>query len=429
MSTMQSKRRPCEGVEQPDPRDAAAVADRLAGLLPEEALEDALKGLAPEEITGPGGLLTQLAGRVIESALGAELTEHLGHPPGGVPGGSNVRNGAGSKALQTDLGTVRIKTPRDRDSSFEPQLVGKRQTRLAGLDEKILGLYAGGMTVRDISAHLAELYGVDVGRDTISNVTDAILEDIIAWRTRPLERVYPIVYFDAMFVKVRQDRSVQNRACYLALGVTCDGDREVLGIWWQDNEGAKFWLAVLNDLRRRGVEDVLISCVDGLTGFPEAIEATFPKTWVQTCIVHLIRSSLRYVNYRDKKKVASALRPIYTAANSDDALAELDRFEQEWGTRYPPTVNAWRTSWEHVIPFLALPGELRKAVYTTNTIEGLHRQVRKAIKTRGHFPDEQAATKLIYLAIMKADAKWQKNRTWTAPRAALKIHFGDRFPG
>jgi putative transposase len=256
-----------------------------------------------------------------------------------------------------------------------------------------------------------------------------VLEDVQAWRTRPLDRVYPIVYFDAMQVKVREDRSVQNRACYLALGVTCDGEREVLGIWWQETEGAKFWLAVLNDLRRRGVEDVLISCVDGLNGFPEAIEATFPKAWVQTCIVHLIRTSLRYVNYRDKKKVATALRPIYTAVNADAALDELDRFEAEWGERYPAAVRAWRTSWEHVTPFLALPADLRRAVYTTNTIEGLHRQVRKAIKTRGHFPDEQAATKLIYLALIKADAKWQRNRAWTAARAALKIHFGDRFPG
>ena len=405
------------------------AAQRLAGLLPEEALQDALKGLGPEEITGPGGLLTQLAGRVIETALGAELSEHLGHPPGGRPADANVRNGGGAKTVKTDLGPVQIRTPRDRDGSFDPKLVAKRQTRLAGLDDKIVGLYAGGMTVRDISAHLAELYGVEIGRDTISNVTDAVLEDVAAWRSRPLERVYPIVYFDAMFVKVREDRSVRNRACYLALGVTCDGDREVLGLWWQETEGAKFWLAVLNDLRRRGVEDVLIACVDGLKGFPEAIEATFPQTWVQTCIVHLIRASLRYVNYRDRKKVASALRPIYTAPNADEALVELERFEAEWGTRYPPTAAAWRTSWEHVIPFLSLPDELRRAVYTTNTIEGLHRQVRKAIKTRGHFPDEQAATKLIYLAIMRADAKWQRNRTWTAPRAALKIHFGDRFPG
>jgi putative transposase len=405
------------------------AVDRLAELLPADALEDAVKGLEPDEITGPGGLLSQLAGRVIETALGAELTEHLGHPPGGVAQGPNVRNGAGRKTVSTDLGPVAISTPRDRDGSFEPQLVAKRQTRLAGLDDKILGLYAGGMTVRDISAHLSELYGVDVGRDTISRVTDAVLDDVIAWRTRPLEAVYPIVYFDAMFVKVREDRSVRSRACYLALGVTCDGEREVLGLWWQETEGAKFWLAVLNDLRRRGVQDVLISCVDGLKGFPEAIEATFPQTWVQTCIVHLIRASLRYVNYRDQRKVASALRPIYTAPNADAALIELERFDAEWGQRYPATVNAWRTSWEHVIPFLALPDELRRAVYTTNTIEGLHRQIRKAIKTRGHFPDEQGATKLIYLAIIKADAKWRRNRTWTAPRAALKIHFGDRFPG
>lgn len=305
----------------------------------------------------------------------------------------------------------------------------KRQRRLAGLDEKILGLYAGGMTVRDISSHLSELYGTEIGRDTVSRITDAVLEDVQAWRTRPLEQVYPIVYFDAMVVKVREDRSVQNRACYLALGVSCDGDREVLGIWWQDTEGAKFWLAVLNDLRRRGVQDVLIACVDGLKGFPEAIEATFPKAWVQTCVVHLIRASLRYVGYRDKKKVATALRPIYTAANAEVALAELDAFEAEWGARYPATVQAWRTAWENVTPFLSLPEELRKAAYTTNTIEGLHRQVRKAIKTRGHFPDEQAATKLIYLALIKADAKWQRHRSWTAARAALKIHFGDRFPG
>jgi putative transposase len=361
--------------------------------------------------------------------LEAELTEHLGHPPGGRPQGPNVRNGATAKTMQTDLGPVEIKTPRDRDGSFEPQLVRKRQTRLAGLDDKVLGLYAGGMTVRDISAHLSELYGTEIGRDTISRITDAVLEDVAAWRTRPLEPVYPIVYFDAMVVKVREDRSVQNRACYLALGVTCDGEREVLGIWWQDSEGAKFWLAVLNDLRRRGVIDVLIACVDGLTGFPDAIEATFPRAWVQTCIVHLIRASLRYVNYRDKKKVATALRPIYTAPNADQALAELDAFDADWGARYPAAAQAWRTSWEHVIPFLSLPEDLRRAVYTTNTIEGLHRQVRKAIKTRGHFPDEQAATKLIYLALIKADAKWQRNRAWTAARAALKIHFGDRFPG
>jgi putative transposase len=425
MSTMKNRRR----AEPDGPQPPQEVIDRLAGLLPDGALDDAVRGLRPEELSGPGGLLSQLAGRVVEAALEAEITEHLGHPPGGVPQGANVRNGHTAKTVQSDLGPVQVKTPRDRQGTFEPQILPKRQTRLAGLDEKVLGLYAGGMTVRDISDHLSELYGTEIGRDTISRITDAVLEDVAAWRTRPLEQVYPIVYFDAMMVRVREDRSVQNRACYLALGVTCDGEREVLGIWWQETEGAKFWLAVLNDLRRRGVQDVLIACVDGLKGFPEAIEATFPQAWVQTCIVHLIRASLRYVNYRDKKRVATALRPIYTAANAEAALAELDAFETDWGDRYPAAVQAWRASWQHVIPFLALPEDLRRAVYTTNTIEGLHRQVRKAIKTRGHFPDEQAATKLIYLALIRADAKWQRNRTWTAPRAALKIHFGDRFPG
>lgn len=425
MSTMQSKRRPGGGAEEPAP----AVIDRLVELLPEGALDEAVRGLKPEELSGPGGLLSQLAGRVVEAALEAELTEHLGHPPGGVPQGANVRNGATPKTLQTDVGPVEIRTPRDRDASFEPQLVRKRQTRLAGLDDKVLGLYAGGMTVRDIAHHLSELYGTELSPDTISRVTDAVLDDVQAWKTRPLEPVYAIVYFDAMVVKVREDRSVKNLSAYLAIGVTVDGEREVLGIWWQETEGAKFWLAVLNDLHRRGVQDVLICCVDGLKGFPDAIEAVFPQAWVQTCIVHLIRASLRYVNYRDRKRVAAALKPIYTAANADDALAELERFDSEWGQPYPMITQAWRDAWPHVIPFLALPDALRKAVYTTNTIEGLHRQIRKAIKTRGHFPDQQAATKLIYLAIMRSEGKWERNRAWTAARAALKIHFADRFPG
>ena len=427
MSSMQSKRRR-ERDAEPSEQQPEAVGDRLAALLPEEALHDALKGLEGDQITGPGGLLSALAGRVIQTALEAELTEHLGHPPGGVPSSSNVRNGAGSKTVQTDLGAVEVRTPRDRDGSFEPQLVGKRQTRLAGLDDRVLDLYAGGMTVRDISAHLSGLYGVEVGRDTISRVTDAVLEDVAAWRSRPLEAVYPIVYFDALHVKVREDRSVRTRACYLAVGVTVEGDREALGIWWQDTEGAKFWLAVLNDLHRRGTQDVLIACVDGLTGFPDAIAAVFPQAWVQTCIVHQIRASMRYVNYRDRRQVAGALRPVYTAANAEDALAALERFDEQWGGRYPMIAQAWRRDWEHIIPFLALPVDLRRVVYTTNTIEAMHRQIRKAIKTRGHFPDEQAATKLIYLAIERAQPKWRSVRAWTAGLAALKIHFGDRLP-
>lgn len=311
--------------------------DRLEGLLPPDALEEALEGLEPGEITGPGGLLTQLAGRVIETALGAELSGHLGYPPGQAPagGGPNLRNGSTPKTVSTELGQVQIKTPRDRDGSFEPQLVAKRQTRLAGLDDRVLDLYAGGMSVRDIASHLSGLYGVEVGRDTISRVTDAVLEDVAAWRTRPLESVYPIVYFDALQVKVREDRSVRNRACYLAVGVTVDGDREALGIWWQDTEGSKFWLSVLNDLHRRGVQDVLIACVDGLTGFPEAIEAVFPAAWVQTCIVHQIRASMRYVNYKDRRPLARDLRPVYCAPNAEAAAVELDRFDETWGAPLP----------------------------------------------------------------------------------------------
>jgi len=422
-----SERNPSQSAGSAQSQTRAAV-DRLAGLLPPEALEDALKGLEPEEITGPGGLLTQLAGRVIETALGAELTEHLGHPPGGVTQGPNVRNGAGRKTVKTELGAVEVRTPRDRNGSFEPKLVAKRQTRLAGLDDRILALYAGGMSVRDIEEHLEGLYGVEIKRDTISRVTDAVLEDVAAWRTRPLDAVYAIAYFDCLMVKVREDRSVRTRACYLAIGVTVDGDREVLGIWWQDTEGSKFWLAVLNDLAHRGVADILVCCVDGLTGFPEAIEAVFPQAWVQTCIVHQIRSSMRFVTYQDRKKVAADLKPVYRAVNADAAADALAAFDEKWGQKYPMIAASWRTRWEHIVPFLALPAELRRAVYTTNSIENLNRQIRKSIKTRGHFPDEQAATKLIYLAIQRSERKWRRAYHWTAALRGLKIHFGDRLP-
>ena len=406
------------------------VAEQLAGLLPDDALQDAVRGLDADAITGPGGLITQLAGRVIEAALAAELSGYLGYeqghaPPGGAP---NIRNGSTAKTLGTDVGDIEIRTPRDRDASFEPQLVAKRQTRLAGLDSKILAMYAGGMTVRDIEAHLAELYGVHVGRDTISRVTDAVLQDVQAWRSRPLDEIYAIVYLDALSVKVREDRSVRNRACYLAIGVTLEGAREVLGIWWRETEGAKFWLAVLNDLHQRGTKDVLICCVDGLDGFPEAIEAVFPEAWVQTCVVHQIRAGMRYVSYKERKAVAAALRPVYSAANADDAWDALERFDERWGAQYPMITQSWKARWEHIIPFLALPADLRKAVYTTNSIENLNRQIRKAIKTRGSFPDEQAATKLIYLAITRAERSWQQAYNWPAAIRALKIHFGDRIP-
>ena len=416
-----------DGAPEPD----EGTRDRLAGLLPADALDDALKGLSSDEITGTGGLLSQLAGRVIDAALAGELSDHLGYPPGQAPpgGSGNHRNGSTPKTVQSDLGPVSVNTPRDRNGSFDPKLVAKRQTRLAGLDAKILDLYAGGLSVRDIQAHLETLYGAtSIGRDTISRITDAVLEDVKEWRHRPLDSVYPIVYLDALVVKVRQDRSVRKRVCYLAMGVTVDGDRDVLGLWWQESEGAKFWLAVLNDLHHRGVKDVLICCVDGLTGFPEAIEAVFPQAWVQTCVVHQIRSSMRYVAYQDRKKVAAALRPVYTAPNAEAAADALDAFEELWGGKYPMIAQSWRARWEYIIPFLSLPADLRKAVYTTNSIEGLNRQIRKSIKTRGHFPDEDAATKLIYLAITRAETKWRRAYNWTGALRGLKIHFGDRLP-
>jgi putative transposase len=431
MTTQNTKSRPPRpNAEAPGSAPPEEVVDRLAGLLPAEQLERALEGLDLEQVTGPGGLVSQLAGRVIETALGAELSEHLGYPPGEAPPGGvgNHRNGSTRKTVQTELGPVAVKTPRDRKGSFEPKLVAKRQTRLAGLDERILGLYAGGMSVRDIAQHLSELYGTEIGRDTISRVTDAVLEDVAAWRTRPLEAVYPIVYFDCLMVKVREDRSVRTRACYLAVGVSVEGERDVLGIWWQETEGARFWLAVLNDLRQRGVQDVLICCVDGLAGFPEAIEAVFPAAWVQTCIVHQIRASMRYVAYRDRKAVARDLKPVYRAVNADAACEALEEFDQTWGERYPMIAESWRARWEYITPFLALPADLRRAVYTTNSIENLNRQIRKAIKTRGHFPDEQAATKLIYLAIQRAETKWRTAYNWTTALRGLKIHFGDRLP-
>ena len=412
------------------PEAPPGVVERLEELLPADVLDDVLAGLGPEEIIGAGGLLAQLAGRVVEAALQAELSGHLGFEVGQArPGGAaNSRNGSTAKTLATELGEVRIRTPRDRDASFEPQLVRKRQTRLAGVDDRVLDLYAGGMSTRDIAAHLTELYGTPVGRDTISRVTGAVLEEVAAWRSRPLEAVYPVVYFDAIRVKVREDRAIQNRACYLALAITLEGKREPLGIWWQDHEGAKFWMGVLNDLHQRGVGDILIACVDGLTGFPEAIEAVFPQTMVQTCIVHEIRSSTRYVSYKDLRAVTKDLRPIYTAVNADQALVELERFDDRWGAQYPMITKKWRTDWEHIVPFLALPQTLRHVVYTTNTIEAMHRQVRKAIKTRGSFPDEQSATKLIYLAITRAETKWRAVRNWTQALAAFKIYFDDRIP-
>ena len=397
----------------------------------DELVDELLAGASSEEeIAGPGGLLAQLTKRLVERAMEVELTEHVGYeahcePPGGA---ENQRNGTTPKTLITEHGKVEIDAPRDRDGSFEPKIVRKRQRRFVGFDEKILALYSRGMSVRDIEAHLAEIYGVRVGRDLISRVTDAVMDDVRDWAKRPLEDIYPIVFLDCMVLKIREGGTVQRRALYLALGVTLDGDRDVLGMWFQETEGAKFWMQVLTDLKTRGVQDILIACVDGLKGFPEAIEAIFPKTTVQTCIVHLIRASLRYVPRRDREQVARDLKPIYTAKDADQAQAELEAFDEKWGKRFPVITQTWLNAWQHVTPFLAFPAEVRRVIYTTNAIEALNRQLRKAIKTKGSFPTEDAARKLVYLALQNAVPQWTKTRNWTAALLAFKIHFGDRVP-
>jgi putative transposase len=399
--------------------------------IPDEVIDQLLAGARTEqEIAGPGGLLAQLTQRLVERAMEVELTDHLGYEPHQEPpgGAGNTRNGTSPKRLIGEHGEVVIDAPRDRNGSFAPKIVNKRQRRFEGFDDKILALYSRGLSTRDISAHLAEIYGVEVGRDLISKVTDGVMDDARAWAQRPLEDVYPIIFLDAMVLKIRENGSVQRRACYLALGVTLDGDRDVLGLWFQETEGAKFWMQVLSELRHRGVRDILICCVDGLKGFPEAIEAIFPKTTVQTCIVHLIRASLRYVSRREKERVAKDLKPIYTAIDADQAQHELERFDEKWGARFPVITQAWLDAWEYVTPFLAFPPEVRRVIYTTNAIEALNRQLRKAIKTKGSFPSEDAARKLIYLAVQNAVPAWTRTRNWTAALLAFKIAFGDRIP-
>jgi putative transposase len=417
--------RPLEG--PPLAEFAPEVRDRLSDELIDELLAGAR---TEEEIVGRGGLLADLTRRLVERAMSAELTEHLGYerhqePPGGS---GNTRNGTTPKTLVTEHGPVPVKTPRDRNGSFEPQLVRKGQRRFEGFDDQILALYARGLSTRDIEAHLAEIYGVKVGRDLISRVTDAVMDDVRAWQQRPLDDVYPVVFLDCLVLKIREGGTVQRRACYLALGVTVDGDRDVLGMWFQETEGAKFWMQVLAELKQRGVRDILICCVDGLKGFPEAIEAIFPKTVVQTCIVHLIRHSLKYVPRREREQVARDLKPIYTAVDADGAQQQLEAFDEKWGTRFPVITQAWLNAWEYMIPFLAFPPEVRRVIYTTNAIEALNRQLRKAIKTKGHFPNEEAARKLIYLAITNAVPAWTRTRNWTTALLAFKIHFADRLP-
>ena len=397
----------------------------------DEVIDELLAGASTEEeIAGPGGLLADLTKRLLERAMEVELTDHLGYEPHREPpgGAENQRNGTSPKTLLTEHGEVALDAPRDRDGSFQPKIVKKRQRRFVGFDEKILALYSRGLSTRDIEAHLAEIYGVKVSRELISKVTDAVMDDVREWAKRPLEDIYPIVFLDCMVLKIREGGTVQRRALYLALGVTLDGERDVLGMWFQETEGAKFWMQVLTDLKTRGVRDILICCVDGLSGFPDAIEAIFPKTTVQTCIVHLIRASLRYVPRREREQVARDLKPIYTAVDADQAQAELEAFDEKWGQRFPVITQGWLNAWEHVTPFLSFPPDVRRVIYTTNAIEALNRQLRKAIKTKGSFPNEDAARKLVYLALKNAVPQWTRTRNWTTALLAFKIHFGDRVP-
>jgi putative transposase len=385
----------------------------------------------PEDLIGEHGLLKQLTKRLIERALEAEMAEHLGHgkhEPVANPAG-NARNGRSKKTLKGEFGELPIKIPRDRLASFEPQLVPKHQTRWAGFDDKILSLYARGMSVREIKAHLEEMYGAEVSPTLISSVTDAVMDEVRTWQSRPLDALYPIVYLDCIHVKVRDNGTVRTKAVYLALGVNLAGEKELLGIWIAQTEGAKFWLQVVTELKNRGVADIFIACVDGLKGFPEAIESVFPKTAVQLCIVHMVRYSLNYVSWKLRKDVASDLRAIYTAATIDEAERQLDAFDVKWGEAYPSIIQSWRRNWTRIIPFFDYPPEIRKVIYTTNAIESVNMSLRKVSKNRGSFPSDDAVLKLYYLALENISKKWTMPiRDWKAALNRFTIQFEDRMP-
>lgn len=397
--------------------------------IPKELVDQFLTGPMNEASINAAGLAFKQA--LIEASLKAELSHHLGYKPGASKPEhlSNHRNGGTSKSVLTGDGKLRIETPRDRDGSFEPVLLPRHARRFTGFDDSIVALYARGLTVREIQGYLAEAYGAEVGHDLISTVTDGVLAEVTAWQSRPLETVYPVVFFDALRVKIREDNVVRNKAVYLALGVRRDGTREVLGLWIETTEGAKFWMKVFNDLKTRGVADILIAVTDGLTGMPSALEAVFPRTTLQTCIVHLIRNSLDYASWKDRKMLAKALRPIYAAASAEAAAVALDAFaDGEWGQKFPTVVAAWRRAWAQVIPFFAFPPEIRRVIYTTNAIESVNAQVRKIIKTRGHFPTDDAASKLIWLALRNITAGWgAAAHHWKEAMNQFAILYDDRF--
>ena len=394
-------------------------------------IEEMLKGHSTvEEIAGENGLLKQLTKAIVERALQAELTTHLGyerHSPEGH-GSGNSRNGASSKRLKGEFGTLEIAVPRDRQANFEPQLVAKGQTRWHGFDDRILSLYARGMTTREIQGHLEEIYQVEVSPTLISNVTEAVIDEVRAWQARPLDAVYAIVYLDALVVKMRVDGRVENRAVYVAIGITLEGQKEVLGLWTSASEGAKFWLQVLTELNNRGLKDIFIACVDGLKGFPQAIETVYPKTTVQLCLVHMVRASLNYVNWRERIAVAGDLKTIYRAATEQEAARQLEQFAETWDSKYPSISALWRRNWLGVIPFFQFPAEIRKIVYTTNAIESLNMSLRKAIKTRGAFPSQDAALKVMYLALNNLARRWKYVQGWREALNRFTLLWQDRFP-
>ena len=408
---------------------AALAAVAAMPAIPKELIDQFVTGPMSAQAVEAASLAFKKA--LIERALGAELSHHLGYRAGAdkPEDRSNHRNGASAKTVLTQDGPVRIEVPRDREGSFEPLLIGKHERHFTGFDDKIIALYARGMTVREIQAFLREQYATEVGPDFISGVTDAVMTEVGAWQARPLEPMYPVVFFDALRVKIREDAVVRNKAVYLALGILPDGTRDILGLWIENTEGAKFWMKVFNDLKTRGVGDILIAITDGLKGMAEALEVVFPATTLQSCIVHLIRNSLAFANWKDRKGLAGALKVVYTAASAEAALAELDAFEQgPWGQKFPTVVAAWRRAWDKVIPFFAYPPAVRKVVYTTNAIESINARLRKIIKTRGHFPSDDAASKLIWLALRNITADWgNAAQDWKSAMNQFAILYGERF--
>ena len=405
--------------------NAEALARQArAPKIPKELIESLVSGPMTAEAVEEISAAFKRA--VIERALGAEMTHHLENTPD-APG--NHRNGTSGKTLLTGEGPVRVEVPRDRQGRFEPLLVGKHERRFTGFDDKIVAMYARGMTMREIQGFLKECYSTEVSPEFISQVTDAVMGEVMSWQGRPLELMYPVVFFDALRVKIREDAVVKNKAVYLALGVLPDGSREILGLWIETTEGAKFWMKVFNDLKTRGVEDILIAVTDGLKGLPESLGAVFPATTLQTCIVHLIRASLDYASWKDRKALARALKPIYTAPSVEAAETELDAFEAgEWGQRFPTITASWRRAWSHVIPFFAFPPDIRRVIYTTNAIESINSQLRKIIKTRGHFPSDEAASKLIWLALRNITEDWGRPaKEWKQAMNQFAILYPDRF--